>query len=200
MKRILFIGAHTDDIESGAGATLHKMVDEGAEIHCLTFSDCHQPTILKLEHAESMGLLGVDGYHLRVLSIPVRRFGEHRQNILDALIFARGGISPDVVFTHSLKDIHQDHEVVARETLRAFKHTTIYGYELAQNTLNFTNTCFSKISVADLDVKCAALACYKSQAGRPYMHPDFVKAQAVVRGMQAGVSLAEVFEVIRLFV
>ncbi len=45
----------------------------------------------------------------------------------------------------SLHDIHQDHATIAQEGLRAFKNSTILGYELIWNNLTFNTTSFVKL-------------------------------------------------------
>jgi hypothetical protein len=47
-------------------------------------------------------------------------------------------------------------------------------------------------------LKINALAAYKTQEGRPYMSPAFIRSLAIVRGVQLGKPLAEAFESIRI--
>ncbi|HRH91229.1 MAG TPA: PIG-L family deacetylase, partial [Agitococcus sp.] len=103
----------------------------------------------------------------------------------------------DLVLMPSLKDIHQDHATIAQEGLRAFKGTTILGYELIWNNLSFDTTCFVKLEERHLHAKCSALLEYKSQSGRDYISKDFIFSLAHVRGVQIGAKYAESFEVIR---
>jgi len=102
-----------------------------------------------------------------------------------------------LVLMPSLKDIHQDHSTVAMEGLRAFKNTTILGYELIWNNLSFDTTAFVKLESKHIEAKYQALQCYKSQAGRDYMERDFVFSLARARGVQIGANYAESYEVIR---
>ena len=97
----------------------------------------------------------------------------------------------------SLNDIHQDHSTIAQEGLRAFKNTTILGYELIWNNLTFATTSFVKLEKKYIQAKCDALKEYKSQDGRDYMNEEFIFALARTRGVQIGCKYAESFEVIR---
>ena len=106
---------------------------------------------------------------------------------------------PDIVFIPSTHDVHQDHQTIAQEAIRAFKNTTLLGYELIWNNLTFNTQCFVELSEENLAAKQRALAKYASQKGRPYMSDTFIRSLAVTRGVQAGIPLAEVFEVTRLF-
>ena len=103
----------------------------------------------------------------------------------------------DLVLMPSLKDIHQDHITIAQEGLRAFKNTTILGYELIWNNLSFDTTCFIKLNHSNIESKFQALQCYQSQSGRDYMARDFIFSLAKTRGVQIGAEYAESFEVVR---
>ena len=97
----------------------------------------------------------------------------------------------------SLNDLHQDHTTIAQEGLRAFKKTSILGYELPWNNLNFSTQCFVKITELNLDRKLKALSCYESQKFRDYASEEYIRSLARTRGTQIGKKYAEVFEVIR---
>ena len=98
----------------------------------------------------------------------------------------------------SLNDLHQDHNTIANEGLRAFKRTTILGYELIWNNLNFNTAAFVKLNKKYIDLKCLALNEYNSQKGRDYLSSEFITSLARTRGVQIGAEYAEAFEVIRL--
>ena len=97
----------------------------------------------------------------------------------------------------NLNDIHQDHSTIAQEGLRAFKNTTILGYELIWNNLTFNATSFIELDEKHIKTKINALKKYKSQADKPYFDFDFIFSLAKARGVQFGVNFAESFEVIR---
>ena len=97
----------------------------------------------------------------------------------------------------SLNDIHQDHSAIANEGLRAFKNTTILGYELIWNNLTFNTTSFVKLDKKYIQLKSDALKEYVSQGSRDYMSKKFIFALAKTRGVQIGTDYAESFEVIR---
>lgn len=105
----------------------------------------------------------------------------------------------DLVFIPSLHDIHQDHTTIAQEGLRAFKNTNILGYELIWNNLTFNTQCFVRLEERHIDAKVESLKAYKSQGARDYLSKDFIYSLARARGVQAGCTYAEAFEVIRLF-
>ena len=100
----------------------------------------------------------------------------------------------------ALNDINQDHSKIAEEGLRAFKNTTILGYELIWNNLHFDTTSFVKLDKKHIQAKSDALKEYKSQGIRDYMSEEFIFSLAKTRGVQIGTQYAESFEVIRLVI
>ncbi len=203
-NKILVLSPHTDDGELGCGATINKWINEGKEIHYLAFSAAEEsvPTPfpkdeLRKEVLASTALLGIKSEHVRVLKYPVRRFAENRQNILEDLIKVREAIQPELVLIPSQNDIHQDHQVICMEGIRAFKLTPILAYELPWNNLTFNNTCYSLITEKNLEIKHLSLQCYKTQKHRAYFNKEFLYALAKMRGILINANYAECFEVIR---
>ena len=74
--------------------------------------------------------LGIKEKNLVIFNYQVRKLNYSRQDVLEDLIKLRNINDFDLVLTPSLQDIHQDHATIAQESLRAFKNTTILGYEL----------------------------------------------------------------------
>ena len=96
-------------------------------------------------------------------------------------------------------DTHQDHQVLHSEAVRAFKDTTLWGYELPWNSLRFSAQAFVTLNQEHIDRKWASLQAYKSQfeLQRPYFNKDVIYGLARVRGVQVRTEYAEVFEVVR---
>ena len=204
-RKILVLAPHTDDGELGAGGTISKLVESGAEVYYAAFSTAeesvpsHLPKdILKTEVKSATKKLGIKENHLRIYNYRVRNLNYKRQDILEDLIQLRTEIKPDLVLMPSLNDIHQDHLTISQEGLRAFKTCTILGYELIWNNLTFNTTSFVKLDKKNIEHKYLALQEYKSQKGRDYMSREFIYSLAKARGVQIGKKYAESFEVVRL--
>lgn len=203
VRSALVLAPHTDDEISCAG-TIARLVEQGAEVICFAFSRCvesvpkgFESNVLVQEFYDSSKSLGITNHD--VDHFPVRHFPAHRQKILDAIIDIRNTIQPDLVLLPASFDIHQDHHVIYEEGVRAFKHTIILGYEQPQNSVtNERLNSFISLTDKHLSAKIDAMACYKSQAHRPYSNPDFIRALARVRGVQCGTEWAEAFETIRM--
>ena len=200
--RVLALSPHTDDAEFGCGASLSRLLIEGAAVTVVAFSACERSVpaglpsdTLRAEFAAAMDSMGIAD--ARVLGFDVRTFPAHRQEVLDALISLRDELSPDLVFCPSRSDIHQDHRVVAEESMRAFRGTSTLGYVLPWNCPTVAVAAWRQVFHLDVNRKLAALAAYKSQAARPYATQESVLAHLVSAGSQAGCRWAEPFEVLR---
>ena len=203
-NNVLVLAPHTDDGELGAGGFISKLIEQGATVTYVAFSTAeesvpdHLPKdILKTEVKAAVSKLGISPDNLIVFNYQVRKLNYSRQEILENLIQIRKKSKFDLVLMPSLKDIHQDHATISQEGLRAFKGTTILGYELIWNNLSFDTTSFVKLESRHVEAKYKALQCYGSQAGRDYMSKDFIFSLAKTRGVQIGAEYAESYEVIR---
>ena len=203
-KRVLVLCAHTDD-EFGCAGTLVRLVDAGAGIRYVALSRCEESVppglakdILERECRACARKLGIDPSCTEVLGFPVRHFPAVRQDILETLVRLNRDYQPDLVLLPSSFDTHQDHATVFQEGFRAFKHSTLLGYELPQNLISFDNSAFVELTERDLERKIDALNSYESQAFRPYSTREFIFGLAKVRGVQCNTAYAEAFEAIRL--
>jgi LmbE family N-acetylglucosaminyl deacetylase len=203
-KHMLVLAPHTDDGELGCGGTIARLLEEGWEAHYVAFSGCEESLpsgwpadALVREVKEATAVLGIPGDHLMVMGFRVRHFFERRQEILEALVRLKAEIKPDVVFLPSINDTHQDHQQIAQEGFRAFKSTCMLGYEMPWNNLQFRTTAFAVLQERHVQKKIEALACYKSQASRPYANEEFIRSLARTRGAQIGALFAETFELFR---
>ncbi len=202
--RILVLSPHTDDAELGCGGSINKFIENGSEIYYVALSTCEKsvppeypPDILKKEVKNAINILGIPERNLILCDFAVRDFPELRQKILDRLIEIRDDIKPDIIFTPSSFDTHQDHQTVREETLRAFKECTILGYEQPWNNITFNTLAFIPLNDEHIERKIDALKCYETQKYRKYLNPEFIRGLAQTRGTQINEKYAEAFEVIR---
>jgi N-acetylglucosamine malate deacetylase 1 len=204
-KRALVLAPHTDDGEFGCGGTIARLVDGGSDVRYAAFSiatrslpEGFPPDTLAREVREATAELGIPDANLTVHDFDVRTFPEHRQEILELLIALWEDFEPDVVLQPSLRDIHQDHQVVAAEGLRAFKRTTILGYEIPWNNFDFNYQAYVALDKPHVERKVAALARYESQQHRRYSDPEYIWNLARTHGINVNREYAEVFEVYRV--
>ena len=207
-ERVLILSPHTDDGEIAAGGTVAKFVEIEKEIYYAAFSSCEMSVpnnfpqdILKTECEEATKVLGINHENLILFDYEVRTFPLHRQEILEEMIKLEDKIKPDLVLVPSSNDIHQDHQTIHKEALRAFKkNSSIWGYEHPWNNLTFTTDIFVKLEEKHINKKIESLKAYKSQDFRTYFDDRYIKALAYTRGTQVNFTYAECFELVRLLV
>ena len=208
MKRILILAPHTDDGEIGCGGSIAKFIEQGKDVFYVAFSTArtssvqngYPDNILEQEVKAATQVLGIKKSNLILYDFNVRKFPECRQDILEEMIKLRKDINPDLIFVPSLNDIHQDHQVVAREGLRAFKRHSILGYEEPWNNIIFESRSFIQLEKRHMEKKIEALNCYQSQKRRSYLTEEAIWGIAKLRGTQLEGGYAEAFEVLRWIV
>ena len=204
-ERVLVLAPHTDDGEFGAGGTMARLVESGADVRYVAFSIATRslpggfaPDTLAREVREATAELGIPDANLTVHDFDVRTFPTHRQDILELLVALWEDWHPDAVFQPSLHDIHQDHQVIAAEGLRAFKRTTILGYEIPWNNFDFSYQWYVALEKGHIERKVAALEKYASQQHRRYANAEYVRNLARMHGVNVNRECAEVFQVYRV--
>lgn len=199
-RRVLFIGAHPDDIEIGAGALIAHIADK-TDLLCVTLSDNQKnPDLQHLvdEHYNSMTVLGVPKEKIILGEFETRRFPHQRQEILEYLLKLRRDFQPDIVFVHSKADIHQDHGTVTDEALRAFRGTTVLGFDVIRSSYGFFPSFLVEVSEADVNKKIEALAKYTTYQSRYYFEADVTRSTLVRFGAICERPFAEGFDILRV--
>ncbi len=199
-QRLCFIGAHPDDIELGCGAFISNVLGQ-AEILCVTLSDNQKnPDLQHLveEHYRSMAVLGVPREQVRLEPFVTRRFPQDRQEILEYLFQLNKTYKPDIVFTHTRSDIHQDHEQTTEEVLRAFRGTTVLGFDVTRSSYGFFPHFLVEVTAADVEKKIQALEQYTTYHDRYYFSADLIRATLIRHGALAEKQFAEGFDILRI--
>jgi LmbE family N-acetylglucosaminyl deacetylase len=128
---VLALGAHSDDIEIGAGATLLKLIAGGAELDilwCVLSGDTER-------HAEARAsavdfIAGCARSEVEVVSFRDGFFPQQGEQIKTWFETLKARRNPDVIFTHYRDDAHQDHREVCRITWNTFRDHLILEYEI----------------------------------------------------------------------
>ena len=206
-KKILVLAPHIDDEVACAGV-VYRFVEERKDVVVAVFSFAEKSMpngfdkdVGHYEFEKSISLLGIDPFSsVYRYNYEVRCFPEYRQQILENLVSLQKDVDPDLVLLPTHFDIHQDHQTICREGVRAFSKTgaSILGYEWPHNTMGFKHTTYIHIEDRHLRRKFDCMHCYKSQQHRSYISTDYIKSIATIYGVQAGVKYAEAFETIKL--
>jgi LmbE family N-acetylglucosaminyl deacetylase len=194
----LFLGAHADDIEIGCGATARKLVERYPDAKYSWVVLTSDPTRAHEAHAAARSFLA----GARHISIEIKDFRDgylpySGGAVKDYFEDLGGRLAPDVVFTHSRDDAHQDHRIVNELTWNTFRDHAILEYEIPKydGDLGRPNV-YVEVSEAGCREKMWLLAeHFPSQRSRPWFDESTFRALMRLRGIECNASdgLAEAF-------
>ena len=199
-KKVLFIGAHPDDIELGCGAFIANIAGK-ADLLCVTLSDNQQnPALSRVveEHRRSMAILGIPPEKDLLETFVTRKFPEMRQEILEYLFRLNRSYQPDIVITHTRQDIHQDHNQTTEEVLRAFRGKTVLGFDALRSSYGFFPHFLVEVSEQDVQRKVEALSQYTTYNDKYYFDAQVLRATLIRHGALAERTFAEGFDILRI--
>ncbi|GAB4485826.1 MAG: hypothetical protein Fur0016_10970 [Anaerolineales bacterium] len=199
-QRVLFIGAHPDDIELGCGALIHQIASQ-TDIRCVTLSDNQKnPLLTSLveEHYRSMDVLGVKRENVILGPFTTRIFPDSRQEILEYFLKLRREFNPDLIFVHSKADVHQDHNTITEEALRAFRGITVLGFDVVRSSYGFFPHFIVEVSEENVNKKIEALSQYETYRDKYYFNSELTRSIMVRHGALGEVPFAEGFDILRI--
>ncbi len=207
MVSILAIGAHPDDIELGCSATLLKHRKFGDEIYLLVLSRGEasgDPEIREKECRNAAKLMGAEKIIFGGLEDTKILDDVKTIMVIEKVI---NELNPGLIYTHSYKDTHQDHRSTSYATLSAGRRSKkILMYESPTTFGDFQPQLFVDIK-DEFEKKKEIMRVYFSQSDKHWWTtgqnmreraPRAVEGLAFYRGFQAGVEVAEAFEVGKL--
>ncbi len=183
---ILCLGAHSDDIEIGCGGTLLELQQSGIALtfYWVVFSAAGR----RGEEARKSAELFTAGCKTEMF-VKEFRDGFLPFNAIEVKEFfeeLKGGIDPDLIFTHWQGDAHQDHRLVSELTWNTFRNHLILEYEIPKydGDIGRPNT-FMPLSEASFQGKVDhVLAVFGSQRTKPWFAPETFLGLMRIRGME----------------
>jgi len=129
--RILCLGAHSDDIEIGCGGTILRLAAAypDLEVRWVVLSG-DERRANEARCAASLFLADVMRPDFTARSFPDGFFPYVGAEIKAFFEELKAEPAPDVIFTHSRSDLHQDHRTVAELTWSTFRDHLILEYEI----------------------------------------------------------------------
>jgi LmbE family N-acetylglucosaminyl deacetylase/CheY-like chemotaxis protein len=194
--RVLAIGAHPDDVEIGCGGILLRHQANGDRICILTMSNGEQGGVPSNRLDEITNVALRLKSKLIVGNLPDTKITEGQESI-SFIKRAIDDFKPNVIYTHSTNDAHQDHRNVNRATMVAARGIpTIYCYQSPSATIDFRPGLFVDISEF-ITEKVNLISLYKSQLNREYLHEEVIRSTAKYWGRFCNFKEIEPLEVIR---
>ncbi|MBO9569208.1 MAG: PIG-L family deacetylase [Cellulomonas iranensis] len=176
-RRVLAVGAHPDDVEIGAGATLAAHHAAGDDIAILTLSGGAVGGTTSVRQAESAAAAAVVGARLVHLDFPDTRIIP-AEGVITAIEQVVQDVRPDRIYTHGAHDRHQDHRATHEAVQIAARQVpNLWCFQSPSSTVAFAPSRFVDVT-GFVDAKLQMLAAFESQSHRDYMQPDVVRAAA----------------------
>ena len=128
---VLCLGAHSDDIEIGVGATLLSMIARGVqlEVHWCVLSAVGDRE-REAQASAADFLAQAASAKIEVMSFRDGFFPEQGEHIKSWFETLKARANPDLILTHYKDDAHQDHRQVSRLTWNTFRDHCILEYEI----------------------------------------------------------------------
>jgi LmbE family N-acetylglucosaminyl deacetylase len=201
--RVLALGAHPDDIETGCGGTLVKYARQGHEVSLMVLTQGERggaPTVRAHEQQAA-------AKHLQAKKIYWGDYPDTQlpmdRGLIQKIERIVRIVAPHFILVHYPDDTHQDHRHLATCTITATRYTRNVLFYEGPTTQNFSPTVFVDIS-STLEKKVKALEAHRSQVKKTNIEDlsivDIIRSSAHFRGIQGRVKHAEAFVPLRLFI
>jgi len=184
--KILCLGAHADDIEIGCGGTILQLAHQypNCVLHWVVFS----ADGIRSREAEQSAALFAGSATIRGPQIKSFKdgfmpyFGGEVKSAFEEL----KGVSPDVVFTHTHHDAHQDHRLLAELTWNTFRDHLILEYEIPKYDGDMGHpSIFVPLDAATCKEKVDSIMdTFRSQHDKHWFRPETFYALMRLRGME----------------
>jgi len=185
---LLCLGAHSDDIEIGAGGTLLSLLERGIhlDVHWCVLSGGN--SVREGEaRASAMEFLGnAPEREIEILSFRDGFFPQQGETIKRWFESLKQRVKPDVILTHRRDDAHQDHREVCSLTWNTFRDHCILEYEIPKwdGDIGQPNV-YMSVSAGALQRKIDLLIKhFGSQRSKQWFDEDTFRGLARLRGIE----------------
>jgi LmbE family N-acetylglucosaminyl deacetylase len=184
---LLCLGAHSDDIEIGAGAMLLGLMERGVKLDVL-WCVLSGGEVRDDEARKSATdfLAKAASARIEIMSFRDGFFPEQGEAIKQWFESLKGRIDPDLILTHRRDDAHQDHQLVCRLTWNTFRDHQILEYEIPKwdGDIGQPNV-YVPVSATALARKIELLmAHFGSQRSKQWFDDETFRGLARIRGME----------------
>ena len=186
--KILFLGAHSDDIEIGCGGTILKFIKElaKAQIRWIVFSG-NEIRAAEAQQSASTFLNEVKSKKIDVYDFRESYFPFIGADLKDCFEKLKKEFNPDIIFTHYAKDAHQDHKLISKLTWNTFRDHFIFEYEIPKydgdlSTPNLYVNLDDLIIRKKINYICKI---FKSQKKKSWFSEETFRSISRIRGIES---------------
>lgn len=187
LRSLLCLGAHSDDIEIGCGGTVLRLIESnpGLAVHWVVFSAAGDRS-REAESAAARFLARAGSKTVELHQFRDGFFPSELGKIKTYFEELKAKIQPDVVFTHTRADLHQDHRAVCELTWNTFRDHVVLEYEVPKWDGDLGNpNVFVPIEERHAKEKIAILMeCFATQAGKRWFDEETFVGLMRLRGME----------------
>ena len=201
--RILCIGAHSDDIEIGAGGAIMRLLAEhpGAEVCWVV---CASTAVRQREAETSARAFCADAGNITtvIASLPENVLPQHVIEVRDLLDLHARPFQPDIVFCPHRNDLHQDHRLLAEISLQLFRDHPILEYEITKydGDLHTPNLYFEVDDALAARKVDLIFEHFPTQQSKTWFDREAFFALMRLRGIECNARYAEGFHVHKLVI
>ena len=199
VKRILALGAHSDDIEIGCGGTLLRLAQENRDLHVhwVVFGGANERRAKEAKDSAARFLKDVPSHDVIVGDFRDSYMPYDGTGVKDFFERHLKDVKPDLIFTHFRDDRHQDHRLISDLAWNTWRDHLILEYEILKydGDLGRPN-CYVPLPADVCDRKVALLMeGFATQRSRQWFTDDTFRAMLRIRGVECNAPsrLAEAF-------
>jgi LmbE family N-acetylglucosaminyl deacetylase len=188
---VLCLGAHSDDIEIGAGGTLLSWLEQGIrlDVHWCVLSGINERGIEAKASATDF-LAEAAGRTIEIMNFRDGFFPEQGEQIKVWIEALKARVHPDVILAHRANDAHQDHCQVNRLVWNTFRDHLVLEYEIPKWDGDMARpNLYVPISASAMKRKVDLLMQhFASQRSKQWFDPETFLGLARLRGMECRAS------------
>ncbi len=184
---VLCLGAHSDDIEIGAGGTILQWINSGVrlDVHWCVLS-AEGERAVEAEASAAAFLAGASRIQIELAIFRDTFFPYQGGELKEWFAELKSRVDPDVIFTHRKDDAHQDHREVCQLTWNAFRDHLVLEYEIPKwdGDLRHANG-YVPLETEVLERKIELLTSnFASQRSKDWFDPETFRGLARLRGIE----------------
>jgi LmbE family N-acetylglucosaminyl deacetylase len=185
---VLCLGAHSDDIEIGCGATVLRLTKEFPilDLTWVVFS-AKSERASEAQNSANEFTKAVQNKKILLHEFQDGYFPSNAASIKDVFEGLKNSTSPDVIFTHYRQDLHQDHRQICELTWNTWRNHFILEYEVPKydGDLGSPNF-FMHLERQTCDRKIELLMRYfQTQGNKHWFTADTFNAMLRLRGIES---------------
>jgi LmbE family N-acetylglucosaminyl deacetylase len=196
VQNLLCLGAHSDDIEIGCGATIRKLTQErpGLAVWWVVFT-ADGKRRAEAKNSARVFLRNAGESHVIIKQFRNGFFPFAGIAIKEFFESLKLRVNPDLVFTHFRDDRHQDHRLISDLTWNTFRNHLILEYEIPKydgdlGSPNFFIRLDDRLANEKADNLCRSFA---TQDDKHWFTKDTFMSLMRLRGMECCTTYAEAF-------